>query len=162
MISIEALVVAIESLRGTPIRRHDERTVKDALLPILSAYRPVSHSPHQSSIWWRARKCEGNKRFENLHDLIYPPADKVTFGRANLPNKPAMYASWNTATAVAEVAAQPGDLIQVIGIRRQRLKPFSSLLIGEMQSVYNSGRWLDCKFPRYRKKSRAANSIPKR
>lgn len=42
-------------------------------------------------------------------------------------------------TAISEVGGQKGDLIHLIGIRQQREQTINAAVIGEVQSVYNSG-----------------------
>ena len=50
-----------------------------------------------------------------------------------------LYAAWNVVTALEEIGAAPGDLVQVIALRVRPAIDLPCGIVGEYQSIYNSG-----------------------
>jgi hypothetical protein len=71
--------------------------------------------------------------------MIYPENGSPNFGRANLPHFPVLYASWNIRTVLDEVGAEQGDYIQVIALRPIPGIQIPCHIVGEYQSIINSG-----------------------
>lgn len=128
-----------DSLRGTYIRRHTPDSLRELMRPLLTQYNiyGIGRSAHQT--WWRARRCESKSRFDNLHKVIYPPREETRWNRANTPDSPTLYASWNIATALDEIAAKPCDIVQLIGLRVRHPIDLPCAIVGEYQSIHNSG-----------------------
>lgn len=136
---IHDLARTAELLRGSHLKRHSVEAVRELLAPIVEVHERVLLDLGPGTIVHRARKCTPEHSFFDLPEMIYPPSERATIGRANLAKKPTLYASANEHTAFDEIGASPGEKIQLIAIRPLPGDPILSFLVGEYQSVFNSG-----------------------
>lgn len=127
-----------ESLRGTHHRRHNVDTIRQQLAPIIQAYKIIAID-EICPTWHRARRCDSGNPYSDLKSMIYPPKEKTGLGRCNLPGQPVLYCSRSVQTALEEIAAQPGDLVQTITLRIYQNNGFRCHSVGEYQSVYSCG-----------------------
>ena len=80
--------------------------------------------------------------FLNVKELLYRSPPSPNYGRANTPNQQVLYAGNNTRTVFDEIGAMVGDLVHIVAIRAQGGKTFPCTVVGEYQSIMNSGRSL--------------------
>lgn len=107
--------------------------------PLLRAYEVLSVVfGRGETIFWRARVTNGS-RFEGLSALSYPPAPLAGIGRLNDAGVPAFYATNSIHTALREVEATEGQLVQVAGFRLKPSASLSLILVGEYANVQQSG-----------------------
>lgn len=141
MASMDALVEITESLRGVHLRRCSPKEVDEKLSTLIVDYQPMGVTRSEAQIWFRARPCPSRDGYDNLRRCIYPPDPaKVGYGRANLPGAPAMYSAWNEHTALDEISAESGQLVQIIYLRPKPGVQFLCHVIGDYAHVHNSGR----------------------
>jgi hypothetical protein len=106
--------------------------------PLWSYYELLSVELGRGSIFWRARPVE-EKIYPSVADLKYPPKNAARLNRLNEKGVSCFYAAKNIETALAEIDAQEGQIIQVAGYR---ILPNSGLrlaLIGEYAHVQKAG-----------------------
>ncbi len=116
--------------------------IRPTLKEFVSATKPVGITRSAHQIWNRARKVDVGDRYDSLKSVIHPPADKTGYGRANLPNIPALYAAWNMPTALDEIRANTGDIVQLIALRPVARVELPCFVVGEYQLLNASGRSL--------------------
>ncbi|MDH5834231.1 RES family NAD+ phosphorylase [Luteimonas kalidii] len=90
------------------------------------------------TIFWRAR-ATNEGRFANLEQLDYPPAQFARVGRLNDHGVPAFYAANSIHTALCEIEARDGQLVQVAGFRLVSGATLGLILVGEYANVQQSG-----------------------
>lgn len=105
---------------------------------LLSHYEVISVEVGRGQLYWRARIIEG-PIWENLSDLDYPPPEKARRGRLNDAGASCFYVSHHVETALREIEAQEGQLIQVAGFRVAHGQRLRSILIGEYANVQKQG-----------------------
>ena len=71
--------------------------------------------------------------------MNYPPPEKATSGRLNRKGIPCFYISSNVETAVREVQAGPGELVQAAGFKVRPSKLLHLVLVGEYAHVHKRG-----------------------
>lgn len=136
---IHDLARTVELLRGSHLKRYSIEAIRELLSPIVEVHEQVLLDLGPGTILHRARRCAPGQSFFDLPEMIYPPSDRTAIGRANLANKPTLYASANQHTAFDEIGASPGDKIQLIAIRPVPGDPLLTFIVGEYQSIFNSG-----------------------
>ena len=136
---IDDVVSIAETLRGADFQNRSVNWVREQLTLLVANYKGLGIGRSSEQVWYRARKCGDESGFSNLRQMIYPPADKVGFGRANLPGVPVLYASRNEMTALDEIGAEVGDHIQIIALRPVAGVDLPCHIVGEYQSINNSG-----------------------
>jgi hypothetical protein len=109
---------------------------------LLEVYDLINFDPGCDLPIWRARKCASSAGFEKIRELWCPPRHRVTAGRLNDPGEPMLYVSINGRTALAEIGAQEGDYVQVIGYKINDEKKLRCGIIGEFAHVHDTGRAL--------------------
>lgn len=82
---------------------------------------------------WRGHVPESHDLFNNLGRFSYPPPEHTRLGRANLPGSSVFYASGNRDTMLAELAADVGDVVQIVGAVPTRNAP--TLVLGDLQRL---------------------------
>jgi hypothetical protein len=92
-------------------------------------------------IWYRGQLC-GPDGFPNLQRMIYAPPSVASWNRANFPGEAMCYASWNLGAILAELRANAGDFVQIIGIRPrgENVEPIKCTVLGALIQTYRSGR----------------------
>jgi hypothetical protein len=109
-----------------------------ALEPLFGYYKTISLGLERGAIFWRARKC-GTEPWPNLSEMGAPPARVVATGRLNEPRQPLLYASIKEETALQELDAAAGELVQIVGYRTVLGQLMQLAVIGELMHVYKLG-----------------------
>jgi len=95
------------------------------------------------STYWRARLIENNKVYSNISELNYPPPDCVKEGgRLNDKGDPCFYASIHGDTALAEIGAMEGQLVQVAGFKIRNGSSIRLAILGEYANIQKYGHSL--------------------
>lgn len=116
----------------------DESEFCHYIAPLFDVYQILSVGLGRGNIMWRARLVE-DQLWSNLCDLDYPPADKARVGRLNDTNSPCFYVAKDVETALLEIEAKEGQLVQVAGFRILKGEMLQLIVIGEYANVYKSG-----------------------
>ncbi len=106
--------------------------------PLWSNYEILSLGFGRGSIYWRARPIEDNI-FKNVSDLKYPPKADTKLGRINEKGRPCFYTATTKETALAEIDAEDGQLIQLAGYRILLNSSLRLALVGEYSNVQKTG-----------------------
>lgn len=106
--------------------------------PLLDFYKVISVGIGRGNIAWRARKAK-DRPWGNLFDLDYPPAELARAGRLNDKGSSCFYVSRSVETALNEIEACEGDLVQVAGFRVLTEQTLQLILIGEYSNVVKRG-----------------------
>ena len=115
-----------------------ESEFSHVVMPLLDDYELLSMEFGRGSIFWRARVIEGST-YCNVSDLDYPPPSLARRGRLNDPGVPCFYVAAREETALAEVRATEGQLVQVAGYRVKNEAPVRLAIVGEYANVQKSG-----------------------
>lgn len=139
---LEELSDIVALLRGADLRGLSVEKLQSRLTSVLQHYRisPVLYDHRQ--ICYRARRCKNEKAWPNINDCLNPQNGSPEYGRASLPNQSVLYSSWNMHTALDEINAQAGDVVQVVGFN---VVPGNQVLlqkVGDIERFQNSGRCL--------------------
>jgi hypothetical protein len=127
-----------EKIFDQAISSKSESAFRDAIEPFWTEYEILSLQMGRGTIFWRARIIE-NEVFSNLSSLDYPPPEVAKQGRMNDPGTPCFYISTHKETALSEIGAIDGQLIQLAGFRVTNESPIRFAVIGEYANVYKSG-----------------------
>lgn len=106
--------------------------------PLFSNYEIVSVGLGRANIFWRARNVEGDL-WSNVCDLDYPPPEKARRGRVNDVGSPCFYVAKGIQTALLEIEAKEGQLIQVGGFRVLENEVLRLIVVGEYANVQKNG-----------------------
>ncbi|EER3651979.1 RES family NAD+ phosphorylase [Escherichia coli] len=87
----------------------------------------------------RARRCSNADGYGNISQLLSPPPELTTIGRMNDEGKPMLYASYHIGTALAEINAKDGDIVQIIQLElpKNAHSGIRCLAIGEIYNAYH-------------------------
>lgn len=87
----------------------------------------------------RARLCTSPKGFNNVSDMYHPPSGKTNIGRMNEKGEPMFYAAYHIGTAIAEINAKNGDILQVaqFELPKSAENGLRCLVIGEVFNSYH-------------------------
>ncbi|EEK6800201.1 RES family NAD+ phosphorylase [Salmonella enterica subsp. enterica serovar Ruiru] len=87
----------------------------------------------------RARICSNADGYGSIGQLLSPPPELTTIGRMNDKGNPMLYASYHIGTALAEVNAKDGDIVQVIQLElpKNAHSGIRCLAIGEIYNAYH-------------------------
>lgn len=87
----------------------------------------------------RARLCTTPGGFCHVSEMHSPPPQVAAIGRMNEKGKPMFYASFHVGTAVAEINAKEGDIIQIgqFKLPEQSDSGIRCLVIGEIYNAYH-------------------------
>jgi hypothetical protein len=77
--------------------------------------------------------------YTNISELDYPPPSHAKRGRLNDGGAPCFYVSARKETALAEVEAEEGTLVQLAGFRILSESPIRLAVVGEYSNVQKSG-----------------------
>lgn len=91
-----------------------------------------------NNTFWRARLTEGGP-WLSLKDLDYPPAEKARVGRLNDAGSACFYLAARVETALLEVKAQQGQLIQLAAFKIAPEEMLRLILVGEYTYVHKTG-----------------------
>lgn len=109
-----------------------------AIDPLFEHYKLLTLGIGRGTIFWRARLIKENP-YNNISELSYPPANYSNTGRLNDKGVPVFYAATREETALAEINAEDGQLIQLAGFK---VLPENTLLlsvVGEYSNVQKNG-----------------------
>ncbi|EFO3694150.1 RES domain-containing protein [Escherichia coli] len=87
----------------------------------------------------RARICANSNGYGNIRELLSPPPELTKIGRFNDEGKPMFYAAYHIGTAIAEVNAKDGDIVQVVQFELPKKSDsgLRCLIIGEVYNAYH-------------------------
>lgn len=114
-------------------------SVQQLVFELLANFEFPGVTRSYEQVWFRARICDSLNGFDNVKELLYAPNGSKKFGRASLPNQRILYAGWNERVAMEEVNANKGHFVQLIRLRVRAPFQFPCAVVGEYQSVFNSG-----------------------
>ena len=100
------------------------------------SYDIVNVEFHYSNLLWRARKVESGKFYNYESELLAPPPNLIRAGRANEENKPMLYASLTSDTALSEINAEEGDVIQLISFKTNDSNRIRCAMFGEILNAH--------------------------
>ena len=106
--------------------------------PLFEEYEILSFQFGRGSMFWRARLVE-SEIYPNISDLDYPPPELARQGRLNDRGAPCFYIAARRETALAEVGATEGQLVQLAGFRVKSEFPIRLAVIGEYANVQKNG-----------------------
>ena len=104
----------------------------------LEYYNVINYKISREYPFWRARKCKDKYGYTNTSKIHYPPNPNV--GRVNEPGCPMLYLSFTQFTALHEIGASEGDLVQIAAYEILNERPIRCLTVGEFDNVHKSGR----------------------
>src|SRR5438045_9114240 len=82
-----------------------------ALQPLFEQYDLISIELNRGSVFWRARFAS-HEAWPSVAQMSYPPAEHTRPGRLNDERTPCLYAATKEETALHEIGAKEGDLVQ--------------------------------------------------
>ncbi|WDH50930.1 RES family NAD+ phosphorylase [Pseudomonas chlororaphis] len=127
-----------EALFNRALSCKTEAAFCHAIDPLFHEYEILSLALGRGSIFWRARVIEKDV-YPNISDLDYPPANFAKQGRLNDKGIPCFYIAARKETAIAEVGATEGQLVQLAGFRIKSESPIRLVVIGEYANVQKNG-----------------------
>lgn len=109
------------------------------ITPLFDVYEILSFGLGRgNNTFWRARLVESDP-WPRLKDLDYPPAEKARVGRLNDAGSPCFYLAGRVETALLEVEAKEGQLIQVAAFKIDPEEMVRLILVGEYTYVHKAG-----------------------
>ncbi|MDN5780406.1 MAG: RES family NAD+ phosphorylase [Luteimonas sp.] len=109
------------------------------ITPLFDVYEILSVGLGRgSNTFWRARIAETGP-WLRLKDLDYPPAEKARAGRLNDAGSPCFYLAGREETALLEVEAREGQLIQLAAFKIDSEEMVRLILVGEYTYVHKTG-----------------------
>lgn len=127
-----------EKIFHQAISSESESAFCKAVDPLFKEYEILSLNFGRGSMFWRARPIEV-EIYPNISGLDYPPPDVAKQGRLNDRGAPCFYIAARKETALAEVGAREGQLIQLAGFRIKNESPIRLAVIGEYANVQKNG-----------------------
>lgn len=117
----------------------------ESLRPIINTVRKnLAIITYQYSInipLWRARKCNDTQiGFENIDDIMQPPAKITPNNRLNNAGEPILYLSTGPHAVLSETHANIGDIFHIVGFKFRENKSIKCASIGEISRYY---KWQD-------------------
>lgn len=94
-----------------------EQFISDRLKYALQFYDVINFDFHYERAFLRARKLENGMPFAHMSEIYYPPPHKTKPARLNEPGFPFLYLSLTLDTALTEIGAQTGDILQISAYR---------------------------------------------
>lgn len=120
-----------------------EEFIEANLRFLLRFYDLINFELKYERAYLRARKSENGKPFPSTADIYYPPPNITGVGRLNEKGKPSLYLSMTIDTALIEIGAKDGDIVQISGFIPKD-KPITLGLIGEhFKAIRGIGGFLD-------------------
>ncbi len=127
-----------ETVFDQVLSAHSEIGFRRAVDQLFETYEILSLELGRGSTLWRARIIDGDI-YQNLSDLDFPPPELAKAGRLNNLGSPCFYISQRMETALAEVGAKEGRLVQLAGFRINNEFPLRLAVIGEYANVQKNG-----------------------
>jgi hypothetical protein len=141
-LTIEQLVEVGERLLGIEHRSRSDDEVRNLLAEFNNGQLSMGTIPDWQRIWTRAVILPEHEKLTNLGRAIYPPNPSSTDGRANSAGRKTLYAASNTRVALDEIEARSDSRVAVILIRQRPDRSMALQVVGEIESILNSGRSL--------------------
>ena len=127
-----------EDIFDKAIRSTSESEFCHVIEPLFNEYEILSLEFGRGSIFWRARSIEEDV-YPNIADLDYPPPERARRGRLNDAGVPCFYIAARKETALVEIGATEGQLVQLAGFRVTTESPIRLVVIGEYANVQKNG-----------------------
>lgn len=127
-----------ENIFDKAITSSSESEFCHAIEPLFKEYEILSLEFGRGSIFWRARLIE-KEVYSNIADLDYPPPEHARQGRLNDAKVPCFYIAARKETALVEIGATEGQLVQLAGFRVKNELPIRLAVIGEYANVQKNG-----------------------
>ena len=109
------------------------------ITPLFDVYEILSFGLGRgNNTFWRARHIE-SAPWPRLRDLDYPPAEKSRVGRLNDAGSPCFYLASRVETALLEVEAIEGQLIQIAAFKIDQEEIVRLIVVGEYTYVHKAG-----------------------
>lgn len=108
-----------------------ESFIEEGIQFILDFYELINFNLSYTRPFLRARKTIDSKPFNSTSEIYYPPPEVTQAGRLNEPRVPFLYLSTTIDTALIEIGAKTGDIIQISGYSYKK-EPARLGLIGEI------------------------------
>ena len=109
-----------------------------ALGVLFDHYEVINVELNRGFVFWRARFTD-ERPWATVAQMGYPPAACAKPGRLNDENTPCLYAATREETALQEIEAKEGDLVQLVGFRAKLETPVRIAVIGELLHVQKTG-----------------------
>ncbi|MDD4930227.1 MAG: RES family NAD+ phosphorylase [Gallionella sp.] len=109
-----------------------------ALERLFDLYSLLNIELLSKDVYWRARNTEKDP-WPCIKNMLYPPPENAELGRLNDKNVPCLYAATRIETALQEINAKEGDLIQLVGLKVKPEAGIRVAVIGEFFHVYKKG-----------------------
>lgn len=120
----------------------DEAEFKALCSELLQWYQiNVVTTGRGKSVFWRGRIVE-KEQFTNLRQMLAPDKSQARAGRLNRKGIPCFYLAGDTHTALREINAVTGQLVQFAGFRIRPGVTMSLIVIGEYAHVSKRGHML--------------------
>ena len=124
----------IENLAKQIKNSKDPEYIENGLRKIVEQYEIINFECSYSMPFFRARLVEKGEPYSHVSEISYPPKDFAKVGRVNEEGQPFLYLSFNASTALSEIKAMEGDVIQL-----SQFVPISRsprvLMIGEYSRI---------------------------
>lgn len=132
------------------IKNSNDRDVIYAGIRQQLSQLPMGFHDVTATTVWRARRVDEAhpEGFEQVTDIIYPPAKCAKTGRLNTEGESILYTSISNHGCLAEICAQPGDKIHVSAFT---LKPEQRLHCGFLGDIVRAHKWNSENFSRVQK-----------
>lgn len=130
----------LQRLSRSILTDFEATSVTRKLEEIVRYYELINYDLSYDWPIWRARKCLSPEGYENVCDLSYPPNQFAKPGRLNNPKEPILYASLSNFSALAEIGAEEGDHVHLIGYKIKNGDKIRCGIVGEVFNVQRSGR----------------------
>lgn len=133
---IEVLQIKTRSI----LSDSDPTSIRNKLVELFGFYEIINFPLGYDWPIWRVRKCNDGEGYGNLREIFYPPPEQTRAGRLNNAGQPVLYTSLHNFTALAEVAAEEGDYLHIIGFQIKPPEKLKCAIIGEIFNTHRSGR----------------------
>ena len=128
----------LENIFDKAITSVSESEFCDVIAPLFKEYEILSLEFGRGSIFWRARLID-KEVYPNLSNLDYPPPERARQGRLNEAGVACFYIAASKETALVEIGATEGQLVQLVGFRVKNETPIRLAVIGEYANVQKNG-----------------------
>lgn len=135
IVTLRRLAKAVHNL---DLNKVSSGTCLDALLRLGHNFITLGPVPDTRDLWIRARICEGVDKYDCLSQVLCNKLGNPGLGRCNLPGHNVLYLASNIKTAVIEVKATKGQLVQVTATRPLEGSLFAGTLFGAYCDIEES------------------------
>ena len=115
-----------------------EDILTGALRALFAEYVLLEFEVERGNVLWRGRRCDAHG-YANGSGLSYPPAAITSAGRLNDAGAPCLYSAEKTETVLAELEAQEGEYIHVIGFKLRPGETVRVFTLGDLFHVHKTG-----------------------